>query len=242
MVFGLFSKERALKRTIEKATNKLAQHVDRWAAMEKLRDNGSDEALYALLQRFSFAYDKSVEDEQEKQWVVDTLTAKGPAALGPLRRYMKNALSIAYPLEILGRIADHDKVLEVIDELIEAEAPGYSRDPAKKQQMLDWLAEWQAGTDEEVAQRAALYLTDFDEGVRFAATEALAQRPHPCAAEALATALVRPEEESLRLKLRMAEVLADNELDLGERKAEISEMLKGDLESFHLKHDKLHKR
>src|SRR5688500_14302074 len=46
MVFGLFSKERSLQKTIEKATNKLAQQPDRWGALEKLRDDGSPDALY----------------------------------------------------------------------------------------------------------------------------------------------------------------------------------------------------
>lgn len=242
MVFGLFSKERALKRALEKANNKLAQHVDRWAAMEKLRDNGTDEAIYGLLRRFSFSYDKSVEDEQEKQWVVDSLTAKGDGILPPLKRYIKSAGSIAYPLEILGRVASESQVLEVIDELIEVEEPGYARDPTKKMQMIDWLAEWSTGKDEDVAKRIAPYLADFDEGVRFAATEALGQRPHECAAEALAAALTRPEEESGRLKLRIAEVMAAGEMALGDKKDAISDLVKTELDGFHLKHDKLHKR
>ena len=40
MVFGLFSKERKLKRAISKATNRLAQSADRWAAMERLAGMG----------------------------------------------------------------------------------------------------------------------------------------------------------------------------------------------------------
>ena len=33
MVFGLFSKDKALQRVVEKATNKLAQQPDRWGAL-----------------------------------------------------------------------------------------------------------------------------------------------------------------------------------------------------------------
>jgi hypothetical protein len=242
MVFGLFSKERALKRAIDKATNKLAQHQDRWAAMDKLAKNGSEEALYALFKRFSFAYDKSVEDEQEKQWAVDTLVAKGEAVLGPMRKFMYEATSIAYPLEILGRVAKRDKVLEVVDDLMEREEPGYSRDPAKKQQLIGWLAEWKSGSDEDVASRVAPYLEDFDEGVRFAVTEALDQRPHEVAAGHLVKALVNPEEESGRLKVRIAEVLAAHDMPLGDHKSEVAELLKADLDGFQMKHDKLHKR
>src|SRR3954471_9282900 len=105
MVFGLFSKERGLQKTIEKATNKLSQQVDRWGALEKLREDGTDEALFGLCKRFGITSMKGVEDEQEKSWVVDTLVAVGPAALIPLRRYMKNAEQLAFPLRVVERIA-----------------------------------------------------------------------------------------------------------------------------------------
>ncbi len=242
MVFGLFSKERALQRTIAKATHKLAQHVDRWAALEKLAKNGSDEALFALCKRFSFASDKGSEDEQEKQWTVDSLSAKGEAVLPALKRYMKNATAIAYPLEILGRVGNKEAILATVDELFKDEEPGYARDPTKKIQIINWLSDWQGGSDEEIAGRVAPYLTDFDEGVRFAATEAISMRPHEVAAESLAAALTNPEEESGRLKNRIAEVMAEAEMPLGGKKDKIADLVKAELDGFQLKHDKLRKR
>ena len=85
MVFGLFSKERSLQKTIEKATNKLAQQPDRWGALEKLREDGSEEALFGLCKRFGVTSQKGVEDEQEKNWVVDVLVEKGGALARPRR-------------------------------------------------------------------------------------------------------------------------------------------------------------
>src|SRR5438045_9789989 len=98
MVFGLFSKERSLQRTIEKATNKLAQQPDRWGALEKLRDDGTEDALFGLCKRFGVTSQKGIEDEQEKDWVVDVLVEKGGAALAPIHRYMKDAGQLAFPL------------------------------------------------------------------------------------------------------------------------------------------------
>ena len=77
MVFGLFSKERTLQKTIEKATNKLSQQPDRWGALERLRDDASEEALFGLCKRFGVTSMKGVEDEQEKHWVLDVLVEKG---------------------------------------------------------------------------------------------------------------------------------------------------------------------
>lgn len=75
MVFGLFSKEKSLQKTIDKAINKLAQQPDRLGALERLRDDGSADALFGLCKRFGVTSMKAVEDEQEKHWVVDTLVS-----------------------------------------------------------------------------------------------------------------------------------------------------------------------
>ena len=87
-----------------------------------------------------------------------------------------------------------------------------------------------------------IHLADFDEGVRFAATEAISMRPHDRAGTYLLSALTNPEEESGRLKSRIADVLAQAEMPLGDHKSAIAELLKTDLEGFQLKHDKLRKR
>jgi HEAT repeat protein len=237
MVFGLFSKDRAVKKAISKATSKTAQSVDRWAAMERLAQVGTDEALHALCQRFSFSYDKTSEDQQEKGWVVQTLVAKGEAALGPLRRYIKSASALGYPLEILGRIAPSSEIiLETIDAILGDEAPEYTRDPKRKIDVIDWLAEWDGVPDDVIAERIIPYLEDFDEGVRFKATEALARKPSSAAGPPLAVVLINEEEESMRLKRRVAEVLADNNLELGEHKTAVAALLDEELTDF-----KLHK-
>src|SRR4051812_6437790 len=147
MVFGLFSKDRALQRTIEKATNKLAQQPDRWSALEKLREEGSDAALFGLCKRFGITSLKGVDDEQEKNWVVDVLVEHGAATLPPLQRYMKSAEQLAFPLKVLERIADHDQQLAVVDELLKAEPPGYVRTPERRIDIIKWFCEHKGMTD-----------------------------------------------------------------------------------------------
>src|SRR5437868_9734726 len=158
MVFGLFSKERSLQRTIEKATNKLAQQPDRWSALEKLREDGTEEVLFGLCKRFGVTSMKGVDDEQEKTWVVDVLVEKGAMSLGPIRRYMKGADAIAFPLKVLERIADHDKVLEVLDELFAAEPPGYVRMPERRIDLIKWLTDWKSASDDDAISRVTPYI------------------------------------------------------------------------------------
>jgi hypothetical protein len=242
MVFGLFSKERALKRAMDKVSNKWLQSPDRFAAMEKLRDAGTDEALQGLCRRFSISSDKTIEDEQEKQWVVETLAAKGEAVIGPLHRYMKSSGTVAYPLRVLEKIASTERALEVVDDVLADEPPGYTRDVTRRLQIVEWLGELTGVDSAAVVERVAPYVTDFDENVRHAAVQAVGHHACSQAAEPLVAALLREEEESVRVKRLIAEVLCDAGLDLCGRKKEVEALTQDVLSDYHLRRDKLERR
>lgn len=233
MVFGLFSnKEKTLKKTIERATNKLAQQPDRWAALEKLKEEGSDEALAGLCKRWSVTSQKAVEDEQEKHWVVDVLVSNGAASLGPLVTYMKSADTLSFALRVLERIADHDKVLEVADQLFASEPPGYVRMPDRRIDLLRWFSEWKGATDDEIVSRLTPYLTDFDENSRFAAIDGMAGRDSQKIAAPLIAALIRPEEDSGRVKRRIAEILVRAKAPVADQATAVAGVLAGPLSDF----------
>ncbi len=231
MVFGLFSKERSLQRTIDKAINKLAQQADRWAALEKLREDSSDEALFGLCKRFSVTSMKGVEDEQEKNWVVDALVEKGGASLAPLIRYMKGADQLSFPLRVLERIADHDKIIGVVDELFASEPPGYARFPERRIDLIKWFTEWKGATEDEVLPRVIPYVTDFDENVRFVSIDGVSSRDPKKIVGPLVDALVRPEEESGRIRRTIVEVLERTKAPLDGRSKDVAAMLTGQLDS-----------
>ena len=227
MVFGLFSKEKSLQRTIEKATNKLAQQPDRWGALEKLRDDGSEEALVGLCKRFAVTSTKGVEDEQEKSWCVDVLVQKDLQAVPAVRRYMKSAEQLSYPLKVLERIAPHDKIIEIVDELLKSEPPGYARFPERRIDLIKWFTEWKEATDDEILARVVPYLVDFDENVRFVSIEGLARVAPDRIVTPLVDALVRPEEESGRIRRTIVEVLERTKAPLGDRAAEVTKSMIG---------------
>ena len=241
-MFG-FSKDRSLRRAMDKVLNKHAQSVDRFAALEKLGKDGSDDSLYALTRRFSFKYDKTIEDQQEKQWVMDTLISKGEASLPAVRRYMKDATTLHYPLIVVGRVASIKVALEIADELLASEPPGYTRDPERRTDVIAWLAECDEASNEEVTTRCIPYLADFDENVRYKAVDSIALKPHPIASGPLVDALVREEEESRRLRVRIGEVLAENQWDLGDKKSDVAALMEPGkaLEQFKMHRDRLQK-
>ena len=236
MVFGLFDKGKSLQRTIERATNKLAQQADRWGALERLKEEGSDEAILGLCKRWSITSSVGVQDEQEKAWVVDVMVEKGPAALAPMRKFMRSAPQLSYPLKALQQIAKKDKALEIVDELLADEPPGYTRDPERKLDILRWLSELGGATAEDVVPRLLPYVGDFDENVRWSAIDGVAHFALPAeAGEKLVLALIRPEEESGRVKRRIAELLAEKQIPLGAHADKVPTVLVGPVAGFSVK-------
>lgn len=244
-LFDLLSKEgrakSALKRSLTKVLAKHAQSADRFAAMAKLREIGTDEALYGLAKRFSYVYDKTIEDEQEKEWVCDSLVGAGERAIGPVTRYAIEGDTLSYALRVLEKITTPAQMYKIVDDLMEREEPGYTRTPTKKLQLLAWLGEWRGGKPADNARRVVPYLADFDEGVRFAAAEALS---HPgsrdeASRDALIAAILRPEEESRRIKMRCAEVLAEAGWPVGAHKDALVALVTAELPEFTVTGDKL---
>jgi HEAT repeat protein len=234
MVFGLFSKEKAFQKLVDRANNPVTQSVDRWGAMEKLRDDAREEAIFGLCKRFSFACDKSIEDQQEKDWTVATLVSLGEErALGPLRRYMKSAKNLGYPLKVLRQLTTETKIFEVIDELLADEEPGYVRNPMRRIDVIEWLGEWDVSA-EEIVKRVLPYVEDFDENVRFKSIETLSHKPHPSAANAVCRAMVREDEESKRFQVRCAQLVAEQGWPIGEYKSQIEALAPTVLDNFRI--------
>jgi hypothetical protein len=247
-LFDLLSKEgrakSALSRNMARVVSKYAQSPERFAAMEKLRAEGSEEALYGLMRRFSFKYDKTIEDEQEKEWVMEVMVAKGESALPAVRRYALEADSWGWALRIMEQIGAGEKVLAVIDELLAREEPTYTRDPGRKLEMLSFFAEWKGASDAEIARRIVAYVADFDENVRFQAVEALSHHPDEASSrDAVVAAMLRPEEESKRVKVRCADLLVQTGWPVTARKEEIARFIESTLPDYSLaRGDKLQKK
>jgi hypothetical protein len=211
-LMDLFSKdkrdERARAKNIERANNKYAQSADRLKALEALAEDESVEALYGMLRRFALMYDKTIEDEQEKEWVFETLVSKGKTALPAVRRYLLTADSISWPLRLLDTIASKEEELEAIEEIIARHEPGYERDPSKKIQMLNHLGGLK---HPKAPSLVAPYLKDMDEGVRFAAVEALIRaKNEEVARDPMLEVFTSDAEESLRIRLRICDGFAEH--------------------------------
>jgi HEAT repeat protein len=216
--------EKSREKNISRALNKYAQSPDRLRALEILLEDGSEEALFGMMRRFGFQYDKSIEDEFEKEWVCDGLVSKGAAALPAVRRYLKSADSVSWPLRVLDKIAaSKEEELEVLQEVLARHEPGYERDPTKKIQVLTHLGHLD---NPGISALVAGYLQDMDEGVRFTAAETLLKhKDQPASAAALLAQFAADTEESLRLRLRIAEGFVDLKWPVGELREAVEKKL-----------------
>lgn len=205
---SLFSKEarkeRALAKAIAKANDKKYKPDDRYPSLYFLVENGSSEAIVGLMGRFNFTYDiNTIKDEEEKDYVYQALLAKGKAILPELKIYLNKAPTRSWGLRLLKELFDDDTVWEVASELLATHEPTYERDPTKKQQILTFLSDF---VDPRVSAAIVPFIDDHDETVRFITIEALFAQGHKdVAREPLIEHLLDEEEESLRIKNRIAE-------------------------------------
>ena len=199
-----------LGKHISRAKNKDAQSADRFHSLEVLRDaanDGHDEAIEGLLSRFTMRYDKSIEDEQEKQFVFDELIKLGGKVLPELQKHLRNAESISWGLKVLHDIATPEQAWPILADLCERNDNTYARDPSKKIQLLVYLGEH---SDARAAKALIPYLQDMDEGVRFVTVEALLRhKDAESAREPLLQLLTNDKEDSRRIKKRIIDGFAD---------------------------------
>jgi hypothetical protein len=221
LLFG--GAEGKLRRHIARAKNKDAQSADRFSSLEVLRDDGSPDAVLGLLGRFTIRYDKSIEDEQEKDWVFEQLSAMGPKIVPQVQQHVRNADSIAWGLKVLHDIASADEQWPVLADLCERNDNTYTRDPSKKIQLLHYLGEQ---SDPRCGQALVPYLEDMDEGVRFTTVEGLLHHKQiEAAREPLLKLLVNPKEESRRIKKRIVDGFADLAWDVKGFSGTVEELL-----------------
>jgi hypothetical protein len=108
---------------------------------------------------------------------------------------------------LLSKVAGKEHELEVLKRILDQHEPGYERDPTKKIQLLNHLA---ASKESGAPAMVVPYLDDMDEGVRYAAAEALVRLGNQdIARDPLIAHFIAESEESLRVRLQIAEGLAD---------------------------------
>lgn len=224
--FGLFGKKKsAVEKHAERATNKRAQAPDRWEAIQalgKIATTGEDEdrprAVAALLDRFTFYVDPSITDGEEKEeafrWICD---AGEGVAVPAIRAALRRHESLSWPLKCLEALVPEARVVEEMLALLEGMDTEYERDPQRKLQLLGSLEQKRHPA---IAAVVARFFVDVNETARFHAVGAAFAQEN--ASEVLPQLLAAlADEDSVRVKVRALEGMAERGLSLGEAKEKI---------------------
>lgn len=207
-----------IKRHAKRVKNLNAQVEDREVSAHWLAEHGSEEAIEALLGRYTITYEHRMKDAKEKELVYNLLMGVGAKACGPIKRWVRKNENFARPLQVVEEHEGAHVVVDLLLEMLGREVDPFK--PEKKRQILIKLAEY---IDDRVAERVPALLEDFDEGVRYAAVEALLSQEHPVVQPELAKALANRQEESNRLRVRIAEAFHKRSWSLGEHAEAVAE-------------------
>ena len=203
-----------LGKMIKTATSPYTQTAERYHAMEQLLADGSEEALIGIFRRFTIVSTKSIEDEEEKGWAYRQLAGLGAKVLPATKAFCLEHDNVAWALRVIEDVADETQEWEILDALLERHPPGYERDPKKKLQILTHLADIE---DPKVAEYLTSYLEDADEGIRFFAVEQLIDMGDETQSKkGLVTLLCNKDEDSMRLRTKILDGLADLGWDISE--------------------------
>ena len=206
---SLFGKKDAgaeVKRLVPKVTQKFGPPENRQEALQRLVQLGTEEAFVALTQRFKIRVDPGTTDEEEKQYVVDSLVAAGTAAVAPLKLFVETAEQPTWGLTALGRMLPEADYIDVVLGALEKEGPDWTRDPEKKTTLMRHLLELR---DARIAPRIVPFLADPSEEVRVSAVATIsAQSPDDATHTPLVDALIAAgESRSERMRREVAEAL-----------------------------------
>ena len=220
---GLFdffspSEEAQLKKHVKRMKNLNAQPEERQMSAHWLSENGSDAAIIGLLARFGLNYEQRMKDSEEKEFVYKLLLDVGDNSCEPARLWAMKNQAFAYPLMLIEKLDGEGAAIDLLLDMLGREVDPFK--PEKKRQILIKLSDYR---DDRITQRVPACLKDFDEGIRYAAAEALLAQDSDEPRESLAEALANREEESNRLRVRIAEAFHQRNWQLGEAKVAIGE-------------------
>jgi HEAT repeat protein len=210
----LLTSEGRLKFRIGRKTKTLleryAQHEARMEAADKLREIGTEEAIYSLARRFSATSENLGVDQQEKKSVQDVLVEFGDRAVQPLKRYLRSHDQVTWAIDALKEIIPQEELTAFLFEILKEGDPVYIRGEKANQIMkaLEHVG------DPEVVPGVIPCLKSADDTVRFVAVECLAAYGDERAREPLLDALVSPDEDSARVKIRIGEALEKLDWDV----------------------------
>lgn len=201
-----------LPRLQKKALEKFGPPENRQGAIEELGELKSEEAVEALLMRYTIRVDPGITDDEEKARVMALVVAAGPTALGPVKRFILSRDEISWPLRALSDLLPEPEVVKFLVEVARKVGGEYSRVPEKKVLLLHALMTHKAS---EITPVVLPFLDDMDDEVQIAAAEVIARQQDPEGREPFIQHFLKAHETSnARVREALAGLLAEAPWDV----------------------------
>jgi HEAT repeat protein len=219
-------KQKSFDKMVGKLVSKNQQHEERLAVIEELGRMATPEADAALFRRWDMMADKQREDVAEKEYLAEVLVSKGKKIVPHIERHNDRSPNVTWPLQVLSRVSGEEAVLEEILRVLGNEQRRLaSFKPEKKVRLLQLLSDYDG---EGVEAAAIVSLGDFDETVRWEATQQLGRVAGEVGCAALVDRLGHDDEDSIRVRRGIVDALFARQWKVLERRDEVTPHLSDD--------------
>jgi HEAT repeat protein len=208
-------------RLLKKASNKYGQAQDRQAALNALAELGTEEAVEALLQRYTFRIEQTIGDEEEKRSVFEALVRLGPSTVPPILRFLGVHNAPYWPTKALTEIVGADQTVTHLIALIETMEAVFDRDIERKVELVSNLRQFK---DPRVRDVLMGFLQDDNEEFRVQALEGLADLGSDEMGDVLVERLL-DEAETQRVKTAILDLLIDRKWKVKRHKDAIRKVI-----------------
>lgn len=199
---GPAEQERLLARHAERVMEKSSLGLDRRQSIEYLCALGTEEAWRAVLPRYNFTVDSSINDRDDKNIIFEAIVQGGESAVEPVKEFLRKTTAVNWPIKMLQKLLDEKDFVGVLVEILAEEGTAYQKNPERKIQSIIAL---EGIVDDRVAGAVSRFLDDASEDTRFHAVRTLLGLSSAEVAAPLAALLAR--EESMRVRTTIVDGL-----------------------------------
>jgi len=201
-----------LQRLQKKMMEKFGPPENRQGAIEELGEMRTEEAVSALLMRYTFRVDPGITDDDEKARVMALIVQTGQTALPAVKKFIMGRDEISWPLRALSDLLPEAEVVKFLVAVAHKVGTEYSRVPEKKVLLLHALMTYKAP---EITPAVLPFLDDMDDEVQIAAAEVITRQQDPAGREPLIQHFLKAHESSnARVREALAGLLADSPWDV----------------------------
>lgn len=140
----------------------------RIGAAQRLREMGSQEALLALLDRFTISASPSRQDEEEKEEVFSWIIGFGEAAVPALIQFLRRERQVYWPFRALREILSEEEVGRTINAILRHH---WENPPAGSEPITQLIRSLERISSPELQETMRFYLQHEDDDVRLAALD-----------------------------------------------------------------------